>query len=61
MLKLLSSTDVAIALASKAGALRLVERQGRFGSYVSIEDAVGVIEVAEDMGAAQARVQECAA
>ena len=52
----LSATCLAIALASEAGALRLVEREGRFGPYVSIEDAVGVIEVADDMAEANARI-----
>jgi hypothetical protein len=54
----LSATCVAIGLASKAGTLRLVEREGRFGAFVSIEDHVGVIEVADDMAAAEARVAE---
>lgn len=54
----LSATCVAIALASKAGTLRLTERQGRFGAYVAIEDAKGIIEVADDMSAAERRVAE---
>lgn len=52
----LSATCLAIALASESGALRLVEREGRFGSYVSIEDAVGIIEVADNMSEANARI-----
>jgi len=59
-MRTLSSTCLSIALANKSGTLRLVEREGRFGSFVSIEDAVGVIEVADSMAAAQARVQEAA-
>lgn len=58
----ISSTDFAIAMASKGGTLRLVERRSRFGgTFVSIEDAGGVIEVADDMSAALARVAQCAA
>lgn len=52
----LSSACLAIALADKAGELRLVERQGRFGGFVSIEDAVGVIEVADNMSEANQRI-----
>lgn len=56
-----SSTDRAIAEAHKAGTLRLVDREGRFGAFVSIEDAAGVIEVADDRAAAEARVAGCCA
>jgi len=59
-MRTLSSTCLSIALAKKAGTLRLVEREGRFGSFVSIEDTVGVIEITDSMFAAQARVQETA-
>lgn len=56
-----SSTDYAIRAASASQTLRLVERPSRFGgTTVSIEDAVGVIEVADDMSAARARVDQCA-
>lgn len=61
MLRTISATDVAIAIAAKTGTLRLVERASRFGgTVVSIEDAVGVIEVQDDMAAAKRRVEECA-
>lgn len=57
MLRTLSATDLAIALASKAGTLRLVERPSRLGgTYIAIEDARGVIEVADDLASAEARV-----
>jgi len=58
-----SATDFAIRIAAQSGELRLVERVSRFGlgAYVSIEDATGVIEVQDDMGAARARVSQCAA
>ncbi len=58
----LSATDVAIAFAAKDGTIRLVERPSRFGgTVVAIEDGFGVIEVADDMAAAKARVADCAA
>jgi len=56
-MKTLSATCVAIALASKHGTLRLVERPSRLGgTFVAIEDGKGVIEVANDMKEAMARV-----
>lgn len=57
-----SATDYAIRTASASQTLRLVERPSRFGgTTVSIEDAVGVIESADTMSAAQDRVAQCAA
>jgi hypothetical protein len=63
-MKLLSSTDLAIARAITVGSLRVVEREGRFGAFWSIEDAIGVIEVAltsteadERVGAIKAALQ----
>lgn len=53
----LSSACLAIALADEDGALRLVERVGRFGPFVAIEDARGIIEVADDMAEANRRVE----
>lgn len=52
----LSSACLAIALADKAGALRLIEREGRFGSFIAIEDAKGIIEVALDWAEAHQRI-----
>jgi hypothetical protein len=53
----LSATCLAIALAHRNGSLRLVERPSRFGdTFVAIEDAVGIIEVANNMAEAHARV-----
>lgn len=53
----LSATCLAIALADKAGELRLVERPSRFGdTFISIEDATGVIETALDWAEANQRI-----
>lgn len=53
----LSATCVAIALADKAGSLRLVERASRFGgTFIALEDERGLIEVADSMEAARTRV-----
>lgn len=58
MAKFLAATDLAIAIAAKRGTLRLVERPSRFGdTFIAIEDDRGIIEVADDMIAANARVQ----
>ena len=54
----LSATDLAIAAAHKAGELRIVAREGRFGQFFSIEDANGVIEVADTFAAANQRLNE---
>ncbi len=56
-MRLLSSTDLALAAALRASTLRIVERPSRMGgTYVSLEDAVGVIEVHDDLAAAAARL-----
>lgn len=56
-MRLLSATDLAIALAAKRGTLRLIERPSRLGGmFVSIEDERGIIEAAADQAAADARV-----
>lgn len=54
----LSSTDLSIALAIQAGALRFVERVSRLGgTFVAVEDASGVIEVHADQSEATRRVR----
>ena len=61
-MQIFSATDYAIRAASVSRTLRLVERPSRFGgTTVAIEDAVGVIETADDMASALARVAQCAA
>lgn len=55
-LKGLSSTDLAIANAIKAGTLAIAECEGRFGPYWSIEDDHGVIEVALSREEADERI-----
>jgi hypothetical protein len=53
----LSATCLAIALAANAGTLQLVERPSRFGdTFIAIEDAHGVIEVALTRAEADERV-----
>ena len=59
-MRLLSSTDLAIALAVKNGTLRLVERPSRFGdTFIAIEDDRGLIEVHNTRAEADARVARC--
>lgn len=61
MAKMISATDLAIAVAAKRGSLRLTERASRLGgTFIAIEDDCGIIEVADDMAVAQARVQAVA-
>lgn len=55
-MKLLSATDVAIAMALKSGDLKVVECEGRFGPYWAIEDGFGLIEVALSADEADSRV-----
>lgn len=53
----LSSACLAIALADERGTLKLVERVSRFGdTFIAIEDENGTIEIADDMMAANARI-----
>jgi len=54
----LSSACMAIANADKSGAIRFVERQGRFGPYVAICDNQGTIEVHDTLVEAFDRVRE---
>ena len=53
----LSAACLAIALADERGDLSLVERNGRFGSFIAISDATGIIEVADDMAEANRRIE----
>ena len=58
MAKLLSATDLAIAVALTAGTLTLTERPSRFAgeTYIAISDDVGLIEVQLTRAEAEARV-----
>ena len=51
-----SSQCFAIAQADKAGTLSLIEREGRFGSFIAICDDRGTIEVADTQAEANARL-----
>lgn len=51
-----SSADLAIAIADKAGALSIIEREGRFGSFFAICDDRGTIEIADTQAEASERV-----
>jgi predicted nuclease with RNAse H fold len=55
----LSATDLAIGLAIKAGSLRKVVRQSRYGlgEFYSLEDDVGVIEVHPSSAEADERIK----
>ena len=44
-MRMLSATDVAIAIADDAGTLIVEDCDGRFGPYVAIRDEHGLIEV----------------
>lgn len=55
-LRLLSATDVAIALAAQNGTLRIEAQTGRFGVFASISDDFGLIEVAASLDEAESRV-----
>lgn len=57
MARFLSSTDLAIAVAVKAGTIFLTERPSRLGgTFVAISDDVGLIEVHNTADEANARI-----
>lgn len=59
LMRTLSITDLSIALAHKTGNLRYVERESRRGgTYVALEDDVGVIEVHDNLAEAKRRVDD---
>ena len=53
-----SSQCFAIAQADRAGTLSLIEREGRFGSFVAICDDRGTIEVADTRAEADKRIRD---
>lgn len=53
-----SSTDLAIALAIKAGTLIVEEREGRFGPFIYIGDDRGIIETQDTRKDADARIRD---
>lgn len=56
-MRLISSIDLAIASALKAGTLSVYEREGRFGAHGVIADHVGIIETPDSLAAATDRVE----
>ena len=52
----LSATDLAIAIADKAGTLAVTAEQGRFGQFFAISDDRGLIEVAMSASEADLRL-----
>ena len=55
----LSTACLAIALADERGTLTMTERTSRFGdTYIAIADEHGTIEIADDLEAAQKRVND---
>lgn len=56
----LSATDLAIAIAAKAGTLEVTEREGRFGAFWAISDDRGLIEVHLSADEAERRVADIA-
>ena len=60
MALLISSADLALALAMEAGTFRLVVRESSYGlgEFYSLEDDHGVIEVANSHEDAVARIKQ---
>jgi hypothetical protein len=56
-MQLLSSTDLAIAVAIKAGTLSIERCEGRFGEFFAIGDERGIIEVALDSDEVDCRIE----
>ena len=57
-----NSTTFAIALAIKTNSIRLIERPSRLGgTFIAISDDSGIIEVANTLQEAEARIAEVAA
>jgi hypothetical protein len=57
-----NSTTLAIALAIKTNSIRLIERPSRLGgTFIAISDDSGIIEVANTLQEAEARIAEVVA
>lgn len=55
----MNASTLAIREAQANGSLRIVEREGRFGTFYAICDDNGTIEVADNQAEAMARILEC--
>lgn len=55
----MNASTLAIREANANGSLRIVEREGRFGTFYAICDDNGTIEVADTQSEAMARILEC--
>lgn len=52
----ISATDVAIRMARQGGTLKVEAQEGRFGSYWTISDEFGLIEVAMSAAEVEERI-----
>lgn len=55
----MNASTLAIREANANGSLRIVEREGRFGTFYAICDDHGTIEVADTQSEAMDRIMEC--
>lgn len=53
-----ASQDLAIVEAVGRGELSLVQRDGRFGSFIAICDSAGTIEVCDNADEARSRIRD---
>lgn len=55
----MNASTLAIREAQANGSLRIVEHEGRFGTFYAICDDYGTIEVADIKAEAMDRISEC--